>query len=44
MAFPIPDSLKTRLAEGKVILFVGAAMSRPQAPGWADLLGKLIDK
>ena len=38
---PPPELIK-RYAEGNVVLFVGAGMSRPALPGWSDLLKQMI--
>ena len=38
----IPDELLTRTAAHKTVLFVGAGLSRPQLPGWADLLHQML--
>ena len=43
MPVDIPNNLIEQMAEGKVVLFAGAGMSRPGLPGWSDLLNKMID-
>ena len=43
--FVIPQSLKDRLVEGKVVLFVGAGLSRnANAPDWKMLLKGLVEQ
>ncbi|MFN7992502.1 MAG: SUMF1/EgtB/PvdO family nonheme iron enzyme [Bryobacteraceae bacterium] len=43
MAVQIPEELARRLALGHVVLFAGAGMSRPQLPGWTELLERMLE-
>jgi len=43
VAVEIPKELAERMAEGRVVLFVGAGMSQPQLPGWLQLLERMLD-
>jgi len=43
VAVDIPKELAERMAEGRVVLFVGAGMSLPQLPGWLQLLERMLD-
>src|SRR5712692_8851673 len=37
-----PEDLVKRITEGRAVLFVGAGMSRPDLPGWQQLLEKML--
>jgi formylglycine-generating enzyme required for sulfatase activity len=43
MPVAVPEELAARTSEGSTVLFVGAGMSRPQLPGWGDLLRQMLE-
>jgi hypothetical protein len=42
MPLDVPDDLATRTSEGEVVLFAGVGLSRPQLPGWRELLEQML--
>jgi formylglycine-generating enzyme required for sulfatase activity len=43
MPLRVPEDLATRMAgENGIVLFAGAGLSRPQLPGWRDLLEQML--
>jgi formylglycine-generating enzyme required for sulfatase activity len=42
MALDLPVQLSESMAEGGVVLFVGAGLSAPQLPGWRELLERML--
>ena len=42
MKIGVPDDLAARMAQGEIVLFAGAGMSRPRLPGWSELLERML--
>lgn len=43
MSIIIPEQLRQSMSRGRTVLFAGAGMSRPQLPGWVELLERMLD-
>src|SRR5262252_3974836 len=43
MGIVIPEQLRQSMSKRQTVLFAGAGMSRPQLPGWQELLERMLE-